>query len=376
MGSERRAFGSWHLRGGRYEQHGLPVEVLSEFARYEHLVIEVARGLYKQRNAARQRVPRGFASGFSLRLAAVKEGSVIPVLEVAPPREYGLLDWDISGIFDESRFLIQDTLRAVGAGEAIPANFPPSAFKEFSSFGRSLQGDEFIEFDPGTAHAATYSQSVRRSLQETARLERFEVETQVIGQVTGILADEGTFKFRLARGGRVIGGHFSSDDVLTDLKQYLDQTAMAPTVAINAVTIQSISEEILEIQDLQGIEPVLPPEWSERLAQLGKLESGWLEGAGGEISRRVLRQAEALLLEFLDGGIARPLIFPTEQSGIQFEWATSHGEVTAVITSDEKVELFAYAKADDDDELEETYGWNQPEEVVRFLSRGIREYAR
>src|SRR5690606_34030521 len=100
MGTNSRAFGSWRLQGGRYEQQGLAVEVLAEFARYERLVVDVAWGLYKQRHASRQRVPRGFASSFSLRLSDIRRGSVIPVLERTAVDDDALFDDRDAGIFD------------------------------------------------------------------------------------------------------------------------------------------------------------------------------------------------------------------------------------------------------------------------------------
>ncbi|MDX6764631.1 hypothetical protein SIN09_35915, partial [Streptomyces sp. F8] len=141
MGTEARGFGSWHLKGGRYEQRGLPVEVLSEFARYERLVIDVAKGIYKRRHAMRQRVPRGFTSSFSLRLSEVRRGSVIPVLEVAPQDSSTLFDDDDSGIFEEARLVIQRALKSIGEGDGIPGDFPVNALREFSRFGRSLQAN-------------------------------------------------------------------------------------------------------------------------------------------------------------------------------------------------------------------------------------------
>lgn len=375
MGTETRSFGSWHLRGGRYEQHGLPVEFLSEFARYERLVVDVAKGLYKRRHATRQRVPRGFASSFSLRLSAVKTGSVVPVLEITPVEDSALFDEQATGIFDEARLLIQEALRSISVGSGIPPAFPQSALREFSRFGRSLQDDEVIEFDEGTQHAATYSQAIRRSIQEQARLDRFEVETLIMGQVTTLSAERGTFEFRLAKEGRTVNGRFSSDDVVADLRQYLDRSTMAPTVALNAVAIQSLDEEVLEIHDVLGVEPVLPAEWSERLAELQKLEAGWLDGRGQAVSRRVLRQAEALLLECLDAQIERPFIYPTEDGGVQFEWSTESGEVTAEITPQEQVELYAFSKVTDREE-EATYEWRQLSEIAEFLLRGVAEYAR
>ncbi|MER6392066.1 hypothetical protein ABT236_26805 [Streptomyces sp. NPDC001523] len=374
MGTEARSFGSWHLKGGRYEQRGLPVEVLPEFARYERLVIDVAKGIYKRRHAMRQRVPRGFTSSFSLRLSEVRRGSVIPVLEVAPQDSSTLFDDDDSGIFEEARLVIQRALKSIGEGDGIPGDFPVNALREFSRFGRSLQANETIEFDEGTPQAASYSQSIRRLIHEQARLDKFEIEALITGQVTALHADKGTFEFRLSRSGKVVNGHFQSDDVVSDLKQYLDRSSMAPTVAMNAVLIQSMDEEVIEIQDVLAVEPVLPSEWSERLSELQSLEPGWLGGVGLQVTRRVLREAESLLLEFLDEGIERPYIYPTEEGGVQFEWPFSAGEVNLLVLPDGSVEVLAFSKTDERDRLEK-FDWRQLHEIAVSVLGGMADYA-
>ncbi|MEU3665520.1 hypothetical protein [Streptomyces virginiae] len=374
MGTEARGFGSWHLKGGRYEQRGLPVEVLSEFARYERLVIDVAKGIYKRRHAMRQRVPRGFTSSFSLRLSEVRRGSVIPVLEVAPQDSSTLFDDDDSGIFEEARLVIQRALKSIGEGDGIPGDFPVNALREFSRFGRSLQANETIEFDEGTPQAASYSQSIRRLIHEQARLDKFEIEALITGQVTALHADKGTFEFRLSRIGKVVNGHFQSDDVVSDLKQYLDRSSMAPTVAMNAVLIQSMDEEVIEIQDVLAVEPVLPSDWSERLSELQSLEPGWLGGVGLQVTRRVLREAESLLLEFLDEGIERPYIYPTEEGGVQFEWPFSAGEVNLLVLPDGSVEVLAFSKTDERERLEK-FDWRQLHEIAVSVLGGMADYA-
>lgn len=371
MGTDRRTFGSWRLRGGRYEQQGLPVEVLAEFARYERLVVDVARGLYKQRHATRQRVPRGFASSFSLRLSDIQAGSVVPILERATNETDTLFDED-SGIFDEARILIQDTLRSIQSGSGIPRTFPPHALREFSRFGRSLQDDESIVFDSGSPSEVIYSQSVRRLIHEKARLERFEIETLIAGQVIGVNAEKGTFDFRLS-GGKQVLGRFSSDDIVVDLKQYLDRSTMAPTVAVSAVAIQSLDGDYIEIQDILSIEPVLPPEWSERLLTLQTLENGWLDGIGKEVSRKLLRQVESILLELLDAQVERPYIYPTEEGGVQLEWPFTRGEVTLVILPEEKVDVYSFSKEDDTDSIA-TFHWRNLESITEFVTGGITQY--
>lgn len=374
MTAHGRPFGQWHLTGGRYEQRGLPVEMLSEFARYERLVVDVAKGIYKQRYARRQRVPRGFTSRFELRLTDVRDGSVIPVLDV-PDDALGAISMDAAGIFDEARLLIQETLRAVAAGGDIPATFPPQALREFSRFGRSLREDERIEFDEGTPHAAVYSQETRRRLQERAKLERFEVETVVSGQVVGLLADKATFEFRLTDGGKTVSGRFSSDEVIPDLKQYLDLSSTASTVAINAVAIMSTVEGIIEIQDVLSVEPLLPVDWSARLKELSDLEDGWRDGSAEKITRQVVRQAEALLLECVVAGIERPGMFPTEGGGIHLEWSFGGGEVTAEIVKDSTISLYAFSKHDDEEEAELVTRWEQVDEAVEFIRREVSRYA-
>ncbi|WP_328735443.1 hypothetical protein [Streptomyces bobili] len=296
---------------------------------------------------------------------------MVPILERATNETDTLFDED-SGIFDEARILIQDTLRSIQSGSGIPRNFPPHALREFSRFGRSLQDDEFIVFDSGSTSEVVYSQPVRRLIHEQARLERFEIETLIAGQVLGVNAEKGTFDFRLSSGKQVLG-RFSSDDIVADLKQYLDRSTMAPTVAVNAVAIQSLDGDFIEIQDILSIEPVLPPEWSERLVALQALESGWLDGIGKEVSRKLLRQVESILLELLDAHVERPYIYPTEEGGVQLEWPFTSGEVTLVVLPDEQVELYAFSKQDDT-ESAKTLHWRDLEDIAVFVTGGITKY--
>ncbi|MEU5286504.1 hypothetical protein AB0G97_21180 [Streptomyces sp. NPDC020755] len=352
------------------------MEMLSEFARYERLVINVAKGLYKQRNWRRQRVPRGFTSDFGLRLTAVNRGSVMPVLEISQNTESELFEREGEGIFDEARFLIQDTLRSVAGGGAIPQRFPHAALKEFSSFGRSLQGDETILFDEGSRHEAIFSQEIRRILQERASIDEFEVEVQTLGQIIGVLADKSTFEFLPVGTTRSIMGRFSSAELVPELTQYLGHSTMAPSVAMSAVALQSSDAGTIEFQDILSIEPALPAEWSSRLAELNKLENRWLDGGGDAIALQVLRATESLLLECLDGGIPRPNIYPVDTGGVQLEWLSGQGEVSVEIVASREIELYAFSKIDDADEEESVVGWTELELAVDFIARGIDKYVR
>jgi hypothetical protein len=74
------------LSGGRFDEAStgtvvFPLEVIAELARYERLLIKVARELWMDEHPTRKRAPKGFDEHLRLRLTAVETGSVGPVLQ-------------------------------------------------------------------------------------------------------------------------------------------------------------------------------------------------------------------------------------------------------------------------------------------------------
>ncbi|MDT3438607.1 MULTISPECIES: hypothetical protein [unclassified Pseudofrankia] len=371
MADATRPFGSWRLRGGRYDTPGLPVEMLSELALYQRLVLDVAQNLYKQRHPLRRRIPRGFSAGFDLRLTEVRHGSVVPVLETPILAEQDEIDRMPDGIFDESRLLIQNALRMIADEGALPRDFPIPALREFARFGRSLKDDEFIVFDEGSPAQATYSREVRRKIQAFTRRVLFEVEVVVVGQITGLLADRSAFEIRLSSTGRTVAGGYSADDVFPDLVAHLGSSSMAPTVALNCVALQDRDENILEIKDVLGVEPVLPEEWSARLKEIAEMPAGWYDGSGEPISRLTVRQAETLLLELLENGVHGHHVYPMPDGGIQLEWPHEHGEVSMEIKPGNILVSYYFNKRNDGDDRELTCAWRDVDRMVAFIREGI-----
>lgn len=59
----------------------------------------------------------------------------------------------------------------------------------------------------------------------------------------------------------------------------------------------------------------------ERIAELGSFEQGWLDGGGEAVSPEALRVAETLTLEIMTRGeCGWPVLFPTEEGGVQLQW--------------------------------------------------------
>ena len=69
------------LKGQRFDDHTLPLQLARDFIAYEDLIVELAKHLYIKENCQRKRVPRGFTENFSLQLKSVTEGSTVISLE-------------------------------------------------------------------------------------------------------------------------------------------------------------------------------------------------------------------------------------------------------------------------------------------------------
>ena len=65
------------LKGRRFDNHGLPLDILKDFQVFDIMVKSVAKTLFKQDNPNR-RFPRSFLEGISLQLTGLENGSAIP----------------------------------------------------------------------------------------------------------------------------------------------------------------------------------------------------------------------------------------------------------------------------------------------------------
>ena len=118
------------LSGGRFDEAsvgtvGFPLEAIAELARYERLLIKVARELWRKENPHRTRAPKGFDEQLRLRLTTVTEGCVTPVLL----RGQGDADrrFDPDGWMHRARSSIAEALSAIVGEQRLPSTFPAAA---------------------------------------------------------------------------------------------------------------------------------------------------------------------------------------------------------------------------------------------------------
>lgn len=81
-----------------------------------------------------------------------------------------------------------------------------------------------------------------------------------------------------------------------------------------------------------------PDSWVEyaqfRIKQAFALEDNWDREGALQVQAVSIDIAEALAIQFVGMGIARPFVLPTQDGGIGFEWLTSSVEISIVINGD------------------------------------------
>lgn len=80
----------------------------------------------------------------------------------------------------------------------------------------------------------------------------------------------------------------------------------------------------------------------KRLALLGTLQDGWMDGEGTTFDQAKLAHLADLLMAMVDEGVPHPHLYPLPEGTILAEWSFSDAEVSAeFVLSDESVRLVA-----------------------------------
>ena len=324
--------------GGRYNEPGLPVSSVPELERYERIVVEVAKAMWKDSHAGRKRLPGAFSEQLGLRLREVRGGSVTPVLE-RPRSSLGSVVDQVDDVFDAARDKVDEEFAKIVEGKWDAVDLPPRAHQVLRRFGASLQGDEAFVFRATAGGAVRYDQATRRRYLSQHSGDNVEVEGVLIGIIRGLDADN---SFRLDRFGTVgaVPGCFVDESLFDELRAALsNQTTMYHR--LTCVYLVNAAGDVVSIQDVSEIELFLSVEdaGGARLIELAQLNDGWARGAA-RIDLTVLEVVRDLLDALRSGDLEGPRIYPTEGGGIQLEWHGPDRHTEVEVFPDMTVECF------------------------------------
>lgn len=351
--TQREDFLRPRLVGSRFDDGGVPLEVLKDLAVIEEMMFEVAKRLFVHEHGDRQRAPRKFFSEVSLKLTGVASGSAVPVIGIEfqsndlPSVHSVAVEYLVKArdAFLQLLGQAEGEVRSVGA-------FPEKCLSYFDRFGRSLRDDEYMEFTvPGGTRTARLTKATRRKLVlMSSTVKEISEEFEVRATVPEADQEKMTFTIALIGGQRVAAPIPAQhlDTVLEAFNAY----AGSQRVVVRGVARFSRTSRLLGFDSVEHVELLDPLDVSARLEELALLQNGWLEGEG-------LAPPEAGLLwlahrfeRHFPEDLPLPHIYPTPDGHIQAEWTLNAKDYSLEVNLQNGSATW-YGPAPDGDEYEE-----------------------
>ena len=359
------AFARLRFTGGRFEADGMPVEALAEVVAYRELIISLAKDIFRNSHPGRQRLPSAFADRIELRLRKIEDGSAIPVLERLHSEVLPIPDE-----FTEARNVIEDAIAAVAAGGPVPAIFLNKAPVLFGDFGRSLRHGEAIELlrersDTGPR----YTRDVWRRLVQRER-SNSQDEVRDVGWVWEMDSNRMSCLIRLHSGPPSPIPAIVDEIVFGPLRNAMEPNGQGPPVHISGLGVFDADRGLVRLVSIYDVTLIANPAdlvaLDERFRMLEGLQQGWLDGEGSAPTPASLRNARAVMTEFLRLDAPLPRLYPTPDGGVQAEWTSGDYELS--VTFEPEGEFHGLAvniTTGESDELGEA----DAEVIARFVER-------
>jgi len=323
------------LVGTRFDDHTIPLEFLKDFAALEEMIAEVAKLEFLKDHPDRQRSPRGFTAGVSLKLAGVDDGSAKPLIVLAITAAT-LFPMDNQQLYYErARDAVVGAIQAAEAQTSITEHIPERTLGYFDRMGRSLRDGEAMEFStPDSDVPARLTRETRRALVlASSKLKEITEETLVRGTVPEADQDDMTFEIQLCTGKKVPAPisleHF--DTIIEAFNGYGDGVR----VQLEGIGRLNRNGALLRLDSIEEVTILEALDIPARLEELHLLKAGWLEGEGESLSAEGLNWlSEAFGRRFSDE-LPLPYLYPTAEGGVQAEWTLGQFEVSLEIDLEE-----------------------------------------
>jgi hypothetical protein len=354
------------LTGKRFDTHTLPVELLSDFAALEELIIELAKQKYLDAHPDRQRVPRGFTDGISLNLATIEEGSTIPGFVLASILTANSLfaasDPTLT-YFEQAKETFVTAVAHAEKEEAV--ELAPRFISYFNRIGKNLLDDEAIEFNPtSTSHKATLNKQTRRRILLSANQNAEYTETtMVVVQITELNKAKQTFSIQ--NHSVKISGISVQPEHKEAIYKAFDQFEAGSYVKMKAVAQFNASNNMSMINTVEHIDLLDAGDIEVRLEHISSLKDGWYYGDGKAYKKEELTQLLQLFNAHYSNDLPNPNVYPTVEGKVQLEWSNdSHDLSLTIDPENRRTDFHALTFSNEEEvskelDLNETGGWTE-----------------
>lgn len=173
-----------HFSGNRYGERALDATACGELQRFQMMVTETAKALWRNKNPGRARLPGNFESRTQLWLRSIEDGSTAIPFEIPVDKplmnafEVPQIDNEVTEAID----LVHRVFLSVNNDVALPDECPKQLLSDFARFGESLSDSCKLTFAPPEQDLAIVSKCDRDRLVAIAE-SSYEDEIDVTGRV-------------------------------------------------------------------------------------------------------------------------------------------------------------------------------------------------
>ena len=352
------------LTGKRFDAHTLPVELLSDFAALEELIIELAKQKYLEAHPDRKRVPRGFTDGISLDLATIKEGSTVAGFVLSSVLTANSLFSSSDPTLTYFEQAKETFVAAVGQAEKEEViELSPRFIVYFNRIGKNLLDDEAIEFNPTstTNKAILNKQTRRRILLSADQNAEYSDNATLIVQVTELNKVKQTFSIQ--NHNVKIGSIAVQPEHKENIYKAFDEFEVGSYVKMKAVAQFNASNNISMINTIEHIDLLDAGDIEVRLEHITSLKDGWYYGEGKGFKKEELIQLLRLFNAHYPNELPNPNVYPTVEGKVQFEWSNDLYDLSLTIdTANMLADFHALTFSNENEEtkqlnLNEVNGW-------------------
>lgn len=319
------------LEGARFDGAKIPLEALEELIRYQNLIISAAKARWAEEHPDEE-IPEELGKAAELNLADVREGSAISVLERPAESANGEFD----ALVSEAHSDVDELISEATSGALYSVDFPDWAnVDDFWDLGKSLLAGEQMHIARPSTRAtktATVSMTVRNDVIEPLKKDvkgrRSDSFDLIEGRVAGLYITNKSFQFATLDSGEV-KGWCKSLDITAELHKVLGDSVLGVPSAGQIVLLLGRvglkKGQLARVHDATFLarphDAFIPG--ARKLASLNNLDDGWMGEGSLRPQPKTLARAGAVLTVVRQAGLMPPPgVFPTEDGGVLFEWAS------------------------------------------------------
>ena len=346
------------LRGARFDNGEIPVDVLADLIALRDMVLDVARWQYLKTNPDRQRSPPDF-NEVNFNLTGIERGSAVPIIKLASSQS--TLDGQVpyQNHFEKAMECIVDAIDSVMEGKP-PSNedLPYEKLAYFNRIGRSLRDGESLELSIPTRQTPVRLTSAIRD--QVLRLVPTTQSTrEVVLRGTVPIIDQKKMTFGLQQiYGPIVSGPVPEqhrDTIMTTLNHYKNHARML----VRGIGKYDQDDRLAHMESISHVSVLRQLDMSAQLDEFRSMKKGWLDGDGIALDHKGLDWLSNIFERYYPDDATLPHTYPTPDGGIDMEWSIGSREIGLEIDLAEHQGEWSWHDVDSGSSEEKTLDLNQ-----------------